>query len=136
MDSKNQLNKPRYDSSTIYQKPGKIFNDFLLDRTAKGNQQKLRENLVEHFDFEAVSAAIWLHFYSWYSADCQVVRYMKKDKLNSKSFILELYPEMKYKNLSFMGHHESSESEDNDNNHEDSFQIKHKDTHYIKTQTN
>jgi hypothetical protein len=29
----------------------------------------LKENLFEHYDFEALFPSIWAHLYSWYSAD-------------------------------------------------------------------
>ena len=53
----------------------------------------LKENLVEHFDFEAVSPAVWRYLYSWYSADWCVMRYLKRDKTNPLGNILDLYPE-------------------------------------------
>ena len=45
----------------------------------------LRENLFEHYDFEALQPNIWLHLYSWYSADTQIARYMKSDVLDGDS---------------------------------------------------
>lgn len=45
----------RYDSSALYSKPGRITNEGLIDKsTVKGNSQKLRDNLIEHFDFEVL----------------------------------------------------------------------------------
>ena len=41
----------------------------------------LRENLFEHYDFEALYSSIWMHLYSWYSADTQIARYLKVDSL-------------------------------------------------------
>jgi hypothetical protein len=59
----------------------------------EGKGAELKENLVEHFDFVAVSCEVWRHLYSWYSSDMTVVRFMKRDKINKKIFYLELYPE-------------------------------------------
>jgi hypothetical protein len=42
----------RHDSNALYQKPGRILNNDLIDHGFKGNTQRLRPNLVEHFDFE------------------------------------------------------------------------------------
>lgn len=42
--------------------------------------RKLRANLVEHYDFEAVFPTVWAHLYSWYSADTQIARYYKVDE--------------------------------------------------------
>jgi hypothetical protein len=60
----------------------------------------LRENLIEHFDFEVLFPPIWLYLYSWYSADCQIVRYLRKDKLTSGQYRLELYPISHFEKLS------------------------------------
>ena len=47
---------------------------------------------MEHFDFIAVSAEVWMHLYSWYSSDWTVARFMKRDRANKKSYYLDLYP--------------------------------------------
>jgi hypothetical protein len=52
----------------------------------------LKDNLVEHFDYEAISTDIWTHLYSWYSADYCVSRIIKKDKFNNYKIFLDLYP--------------------------------------------
>lgn len=48
----------------------------------------LRENLFEHYDFEALYPSIWLHLYSWYSADTQIARYMKQDALTDETGLM------------------------------------------------
>jgi len=53
----------------------------------------LKENLIEHFDFEAVSPAVWKYLYSWYSSDWCIMRLLKRDKTNPQGVILDLYPE-------------------------------------------
>jgi hypothetical protein len=53
----------------------------------------LKENIVEHFDFEAVSPCVWKYLYSWYSADWCIMRNLKRDKTNLHGVYLELYPE-------------------------------------------
>ena len=76
-----------------YEKPTRILNDGLLEeQKSKGYPVELCENLIEHFDFEALLPCIWKHFYSWYSADVQIVRLLKKDVLNHNQFLLDLYP--------------------------------------------
>mmetsp|Transcript_6699 Transcript_6699/g.9174 ORF Transcript_6699/g.9174 Transcript_6699/m.9174 type:complete len:82 (+) Transcript_6699:2113-2358(+) len=37
--------------------------------------------------------SVWKHLYSWYSADVQIVRSLKKDVLNRHVMILDLYPD-------------------------------------------
>ena len=46
------------------------------------SMRSLRENLFEHYDFEALYPSIWTHLYSWYSSDTQIARYFKTDGLN------------------------------------------------------
>ena len=67
--------------------------------------------MAERFDFETLIPSIWVHLYSWYSADSQVVRFMKRDKLNKKQMTLDLYPESRFKHQSYMNLY-SSESEE------------------------
>jgi hypothetical protein len=90
----NYQSTRRFDSNQMYQKPDKIENEsLLLQRNIDGNDNKqvigtmrgLRENLFEHYDFEALQPNIWLHLYSWYSADTQIARYMKSDVLDGDS---------------------------------------------------
>ena len=49
--------------------------------------------MIEHFDYETLYPVVWKHFYSWYSADIQIVRELRKDVLNRRVMILDLYPE-------------------------------------------
>jgi hypothetical protein len=80
-------------SQLYYERPGRIINSGLIDSgTKKGLPPQLRENLCEHYDFEALFPSVWKHFYSWYSADIQVVRHFKRDVLNKNQFALDLYP--------------------------------------------
>ena len=53
----------------------------------------LKENLIEHFDYEAVTPEVWRHLYSWYSADWCIMRYVRKDFANKNGVFLDLYPE-------------------------------------------
>ena len=81
-------------SQKLYEKPQRIINIGLLDPfIAKGQKQRLKSNLIEHFDFEALYPSVWKHLYSWYSADVQIVRSLKKDVLNRHVMILDLYPD-------------------------------------------
>ena len=60
-------------------------------KEGKDNNQ-LKDHSVEHFDFVVVSCEIWKHLYSWYSADQPVVRFLKRDRTNNKTYVLDLYP--------------------------------------------
>jgi hypothetical protein len=78
----------RFESTQLYTKPGRIDNECLLAQrnyetveTKMTTMRGLRENLFEHYDFEALYSSIWMHLYSWYSADTQIARYLKVDSL-------------------------------------------------------
>jgi len=78
----------------LYERPARICNVDLLERhVPKGMRQRLKANLIEHFDFTSLYPSVWKHLYSWYSADVQIVRSFKKDVLNRHVMILDLYPD-------------------------------------------
>eukprot|EP00347_Sterkiella_histriomuscorum_P022613 403337823 len=74
-----------------YEKPGMIINKLLL---RDGRSMNLKENIIEHHDFEAVSVNVWRHLYSWYSSDWCIMRYLKRDRINGQGVYLDLYPEV------------------------------------------
>ena len=59
-----------------------------------GRSMNLKDNIVEHFDFEAVSPCVWKYIYSWYSADWCIMRTLKRDKMTTNGVFLDLYPEL------------------------------------------
>ena len=72
----------------------------MLNR-GKGTPQQmqyliLKDDIIEHFDFEAVSLDIWRFFKSWYDSDLALLRFIKPDKVNRNSLFLDLYPEKRY----------------------------------------
>lgn len=71
----------------FYSKPGQIINLPLL----KLPSLKLKHNLVEHFDYQVVSADSWKYLSNWYGFDHRVCRRLVKDPMHS--FKLDLYPD-------------------------------------------
>ena len=59
----------------------------------------LKEDIIEHFDFEAVSIEMWRYFKSWYDCDLSLLRYIKPDKVNRNQLFLDLYPEKRGQNI-------------------------------------
>jgi hypothetical protein len=59
-----------------------------------GRSMNLKDNIVEHFDFEAVSPSVWKYIYSWFSADWCIMRVLKRDKTTINGVFLDLYPEL------------------------------------------
>lgn len=52
----------------------------------------LKHDLIEHYDFEAVSVEIWKHLAAWYTFDVAIPRFIGYD-LRSEKVFLDLYPE-------------------------------------------
>jgi hypothetical protein len=74
----------------------KCLHRYLLESIKRLN---LKEGLIEHYDFEAVSSQVWRHLFSWYQTDWSIARMMKKDKSTKKKLILNLYPGMYFPHL-------------------------------------
>lgn len=53
---------------------------------------QLKDNLIEHFDYEVVCKDVWQHLYSWYSADFCISRFLGRDMVNANKITLECYP--------------------------------------------
>ena len=71
-----------------YEKPGVITNKQLTE------SNNLNKNLVEHFDYEAVSFAVWQHLSSWYLCDLKICRRLIYDQ--DQCLVLDLYPDEVY----------------------------------------
>lgn len=56
---------------------------------------KLKSDLFEHHDYEAVSAEIWKFLSSWYQYDVAITRYIIFDSKTQKNH-LELYPSLNF----------------------------------------
>ena len=70
-----------------------LINIYCRPLLKEGKNTELKDNLIEHFDFVVVSCEVWKHLYSWYSSDWTIVRFVRRDKTNKKSYFLDLYPE-------------------------------------------
>ena len=42
----------------------------------------LKDDLIEHFDYEAVSVEVWRHLKAWYECDVVLLRFIKRDNVN------------------------------------------------------
>ena len=66
----------------------KIFLLFMISNRCilkAGRSIELKDDLVEHFDFIVISCDVWKLLYSWYSADCTIVRFMRRDQTNKRA---------------------------------------------------
>jgi hypothetical protein len=52
---------------------------------------QLKDDLIEHHDYEAVSQNLWKYISSWYSFDYVISRYLSYDGNTDKTY-LDLYP--------------------------------------------
>ena len=71
--------------------PGEVKN-FELIKSISGNSVELKENLLQHHDYEAVSEKIYSCFKDWYGVDHDIKRILKVDPANKKKLVLDLYP--------------------------------------------
>jgi len=58
---------------------------------------ELKENLLEHHDFEAVSKHVYFAFYQWYCCDFEITRMLKQDPSDPQKCFLDLYPDVKHR---------------------------------------
>ena len=54
---------------------------------------KLKKNLLEHHDFEALPKEIYKYLKKIYKSDYDVIRFLKEDFSQENSLYLDLYPE-------------------------------------------
>mmetsp|Transcript_21511 Transcript_21511/g.20670 ORF Transcript_21511/g.20670 Transcript_21511/m.20670 type:complete len:142 (-) Transcript_21511:24-449(-) len=91
-EAQNRVSNISQYQQSLYEKPQIIVNEGIVD--AKKHSVLLKENLIEHFDYESLTEEVWKHLYSWYSADYCIMRLLKRDKVNKKQYYLDLYPVM------------------------------------------
>jgi len=70
-----------------------IDEEFFSKDNLFGKRIILKENLLEHHDYEAVSKNVFRYLKKWYGVDHEIVRFLKKDPLDDKKLYLDLYPE-------------------------------------------
>lgn len=70
-----------------------IQEDFFCKDLALNRRLKLRDNLLEHHDYEAVSKQVFRYLKKWYGVDYEIVRFLKKDPIDEDRVFLDLYPE-------------------------------------------
>lgn len=65
----------------------KCFKDSLISKNVF-----LKDNLLEHLDYEAIPKHIYSYIKKWYGTDYEIIRFMKKNPENEDVFYLDLYP--------------------------------------------
>jgi len=83
-------------SSPLYQRPGAISNITLIKQECllldvEGGYQ-LKENLLEHHDFEAFSEEIFKTLAGWYGCDFEIPKMLRVDPSQPNQVFLDLYP--------------------------------------------
>lgn len=91
-----------------YKKPAMIRNQALLKNPSQQHNQaqkhvnhlfiSLKDELIEHFDYQAVSNDVWTYLKAWYDCDFPILRYVKRDLVNHEQLYLEVYPEKRITN--------------------------------------
>ena len=64
----------------------------MTERKEGHAQLILKENLLEHLDYEAIPKHIYSHLKKWYGSDFEIIRFMKNDPVHKDQVFLELYP--------------------------------------------
>jgi hypothetical protein len=71
----------------VYEKPKMIKNESLFD----GNTNRLKHDIVEHFDYQVVTEDVWKYLVSWYDCDFKICRRIIPD---GNCLKLDLHPEI------------------------------------------
>lgn len=84
-----------------YSKPAKIINkillknDLILDLGTMSADLELKDNLLEHHDFEAIPQKIFDQLARWYGCDFEISRFLRPDPFRNNKLFLDLYPSKK-----------------------------------------
>ena len=65
----------------------------------------LKDNLLEHHDYEAVSKEIYKNLKAWYNVDIDIIRFLKVDPLINGKLHLDIYPEKRRSSNSMEAFH-------------------------------
>ena len=80
--------------STIYNRPGKISNNFLIDPESFNKYKySLKESLQEFYDYVVVSSNTWDYLSSWYNYDFAISKELAQNISDSNSCVLNIYPD-------------------------------------------
>ena len=83
-----------------YPRPNKIINKSLVkyevvdDLDMLPGELELKDNLLEHHDYEAVSQKVFELLAEWYGCDFEIIRYLRSDPFRDNKIFLDLYPGM------------------------------------------
>lgn len=93
-----QTNKDNMRANS-YPKPGPIENNGLIKARPQISGCKsvqMKENLLEHFDYEVLPRLVFIQLKEWYGVDTIIVRHLKVDLTNPNSMQVDIYPELKF----------------------------------------
>ena len=83
----------------------KLMGSFGAQQSALNHKYiMLKDDLVEHFDYEAVNQLVFQYFKAWYGHDIQIMRFIKRDNVNRNELFLDLYPEKRMANQHYKLH--------------------------------
>eukprot|EP00357_Protocruzia_adherens_P011253 CAMPEP_0115028432 /NCGR_PEP_ID=MMETSP0216-20121206/36286_1 /TAXON_ID=223996 /ORGANISM="Protocruzia adherens, Strain Boccale" /LENGTH=825 /DNA_ID=CAMNT_0002404593 /DNA_START=663 /DNA_END=3140 /DNA_ORIENTATION=+ len=98
-DFKDQSCETLQLETSTYPRPGRILNSDLL----KKGELLLRDDIMEHYDFEAVSFRIWKYLKELYRCDYEIKRYLVPDTNRPGELVLDLYPPEEFLKLGNFG---------------------------------
>lgn len=61
---------------------------------------QLKDNLLDHYDYEAIPKKMYHYLKLWYEVDQEIVRFLKEDpaQMQGSNLYVELYPEKAMEN--------------------------------------
>jgi len=81
-----------------YPRPGRLINrglikyDVIDDLDLLPGTLELKDHLLEHHDYEAVSRKVFDLLCKWYGCDFEIARCLKADPFRNNRLYLDLYP--------------------------------------------
>ena len=82
---RNWLSYVKTENETFY--PGEMNNSTLIDQNSNLKRILLKENLLEHHDYEAVPKNVFRYLKKWYGIDIEIVRLLKIDPLENRIYL-------------------------------------------------
>ena len=86
----------------VYPRPGMIINHDLINHehiqknSLDSSSIGLKDHLLEHHDFEAVSKEVFEILAIWYGCDYEVIRFLRPDPSHPDRFFLDLFPSKRF----------------------------------------
>jgi len=82
----------------------------MIETVSKSSDPELKDNLLEHHDFEAINSNVYEHLVNWYGCDYDIPKLLRPDPTHPNKLYLELYPKKLKQKANNTKHMRSSSS--------------------------